>query len=457
LRRLVLAFGLAGAVPAAAGAGDGLHLDVGAARLVELPRTPETVFVADPEVASVKVASARRVLITGAAVGSTTFFALADGDGGVIARRRIVVRRDLSDLRGAVREAAAPNLVEVRALKDGVMLTGEVDSPATAERVVSVAQGLLGLDADVRNHMTVQAPVQVNLRVRVAEMSRRVAKRLGINWDALLDTGDLTLGLVTGRSAVNASGLLLDPQGAFESGAFGSAGAGLNGQEGGLNGVIDALAQEDLVSVLAEPNLTAKSGQTASFLAGGEFPIPVGVDDDNDVTIEFREFGVSLEFTPTVLSRNRIDLRIRTEVSELTDVGSIETGGIRIPALRTNRAETSVEMASGQSFAIAGLLQETTEDAVEKFPGLSAIPVLGSLFASTGFQRDQTELVILTTPTIVRPTSRKALALPQDGYSPANDQERILDQQLGKTRPATGGGIEASGDARLHGNAGFAY
>ena len=217
--------------------------------------------------------------------------------------------------------------------------------------------------------------------------------------------------------------------------------------------VIDALATDGLVSVLAEPNLVALSGEAASFLAGGEFPIPVAQRDD-EISIEFKKFGVSLDFVPTVLSGNRINMKVRPEVSELSETGAIEVNGLRIPALSVRRAETTVELGSGQSFAIAGLLQNTSRTGVDKVPGLGDVPVLGTLFRSSRFQRNETELVIVITPYIVRPVSQaNALAVPNDAVQPANDLERIFLGRINTPRtaiPAIGPGA-----ARLKGDVGF--
>ncbi len=210
------------------------------------------------------------------------------------------------------------------------------------------------------------------------------------------------------------------------------------------------------MTVLAEPNLTALSGETASFLAGGEFPIPVA-SDDNEIEIEFKEFGISLAFTPTVLSRNRISLRVRPEVSELSDNGAITIGGLTIPALATRRAETTVELGSGQSFAVGGLLSNDVQNTVSKFPGLGDLPVLGTLFRSQRFQTNETELVIMVTPYLVKPVDEPVLASPVDGYEPPNDIERILEGRLHHARLQPGRGAPHGPDKlRLVGPIGFA-
>jgi len=210
------------------------------------------------------------------------------------------------------------------------------------------------------------------------------------------------------------------------------------------------------VTVLAEPNLTALSGETASFLAGGEFPIPVAAED-NQIEIEFKEFGISLAFTPTVLSPNRISLRVRPEVSELSENGAITVNGLTIPALATRRAETTVELGSGQSFAIGGLLSNGVQNSVSKFPGLGDLPVLGTLFRSQRFQTNETELVIMVTPYLVKPVSEPILASPVDGYKAPSDIERILEGRLHSARLHRGRGAPLGPEGqRLIGPIGFA-
>jgi pilus assembly protein CpaC len=233
--------------------------------------------------------------------------------------------------------------------------------------------------------------------------------------------------------------------------AFGSCTSG----DDFINAAVDALAEEGLINVLAEPSLTAMSGETASFLAGGEFPIPVDSDEDG-VTIEFKEFGVSLAFTPTVLSSERISLRVRPEVSDLSDVGAIDIGDLVIPALATRRADTTVELGSGQTFAIGGLLSTDMQNRVSKFPGLGDLPVLGTLFRSQRFQSNETELVILVTPYLVRPVDEPVMALPTDGYKAPTDIERILEGRLHSARlqPGRPGPLAPQGQ-RLAGPVGF--
>ncbi|MGI9510340.1 MAG: type II and III secretion system protein family protein, partial [Geminicoccaceae bacterium] len=301
----------------------------------------------------------------------------------------------------------------------------------------------------------VGAPTQVHLRVRVAEVSREVIKEFGINWEMLFNSGNFTFGFASGRDLVSSGGTIFRSPANAGGNAPGIGFGNYTSGSASVSTAIDALAEEGLVTVLAEPNLTALSGETASFLAGGEFPIPVA-SDDSEIEIEFKEFGISLAFTPTVLSRNRISLRVRPEVSELSDNGAITINGLTIPALATRRAETTVELGSGQSFAVGGLLSNDVQNTVSKFPGLGDLPVLGTLFRSQRFQTNETELVILVTPYLVNPTDEPVLATPGDGYQPPNDIERILEGRLHHERLQPGRGAPLGPNKqRLVGPIGF--
>ncbi len=272
--------------------------------------------------------------------------------------------------------------VRIDTTTGGLVLHGQVATPADADEAMSMARRFVASGQHVDNALTVLGSTQVTLRVRIAEMSRTVVRALGVNWQALGTVGRFAVNLATNN--------------ALSAAASGASMLGL-GYRGAVNvnAVIDALAQNDLVHVLAEPNLTAMSGQTASFLVGGEFPIPVG-QQNGQITVEFKKFGVSLAFVPTVLSSGRISLRVEPEVSQLSSQGAVQvtagSSSLSIPALTVRRAETTVELGSGQSFAIAGLLQDSTDNNVSGLPGLGEIPILGALFRSNSFQHNQTEL-----------------------------------------------------------------
>ncbi len=281
----------------------------------------------------------------------------------------------------------------------------------------------------------------------MAEVSRSVVKQFGINWEAVLTGGGFLFGLATGNPVVAGGTFLTRQNGVNNLTASGTLGSNLD-----LNVLVDALADEGLLNVLAEPNLTALSGESASFLAGGEFPIPVPGANDS-VTITFKKFGVRLAFTPVILDSGRISLEVAPEVSQLSATGAVNLDSFVIPALTTRQARTTVELGSGQSFAIAGLLQNNLNHDISKFPGLGDLPLLGQLFRSDRFQRDETELVILITPYLVRPVSNKRLATPGEGLTPANDIERIL--KGSNYGDATGADSAGGNDVHLIGPAGF--
>jgi len=292
----------------------------------------------------------------------------------------------------------------------------------------------------VINRLQITSPNQVNVRVRIAEINKSVLRNLGINWDAAIQEGGFAFGMLT-TFPVGFSNVF----GGSTAGQGGGAGQTVSAGPLDLTATMDLLAQEGLVSLLAEPNLTAVSGQTATFLAGGEFPVPVS-QDNNTITIEFRQFGVSLAFTPTILSANRISMRVRPEVSALSTNGAVNLPGpnnttLTVPALTVRRAETTVELASGQTFAIAGLVQSQNQITANEVPGLGDIPVLGELFKSDQFQHNESELVLLATPYVVQPISNPAA--PMIPNEPALGPEGS--QRLAGTSANTAGASGVSG------------
>jgi pilus assembly protein CpaC len=401
-----------------------LEIEVNKGVLVRLPKPASAVFVANPGFADIAVKSPTLVYVMGKRTGVTTLFAVDDKDG-VLADVTLSVTHNLTDIRSSISSLLPNTQVEASSVPGGLLLSGLVNSPREAEEARRIGARFLAENEALINQVLVVGPNQVNLRVRIAEVSRNVLKRLGFNFDILGSIGNFAFGLATGRpfvTGIGAAAGLADSSGVlsggFTSGNFDA------------NGIIDALEDEGLVTLLAEPNLTALSGETASFLAGGEFPIPIA-QDDGKITVEFKQFGVSLAFTPTIVSDNRISLKVLPEVSALSSSGSVQLNGINIPALSTRRADTTVELGSGQSFAIAGLLQADSNQSVNETPGLSEIPVLGALFRSTNFQRRETELVIIVTPYLVRPVSSTALSVPTDGFEVPDDYDRVI---KGETR-----------------------
>jgi pilus assembly protein CpaC len=341
--------------------------------------------------------------------------------------------------------------VRVQAAGNDVILTGTVPTAIAAQQSEAITRGYIGEKGGVIDNLTVLGAIQVNVRLRIAEIDRSITRQLGFNWQALGKGNGWSFGLLTGAALGKTISPLL-PLGlaplANATVPPNQVGAGFTSGNGlwDVNAVVDALAADQLITILAEPNLTALSGETASFLAGGEFPIPIAGATSNGqttITVEFKTFGVSLALVPTVMSQTRLNLRLRPEVSQLSTNGAVSvplgSGTVTIPALTVRRAETTVEVGSGQSFAIAGLLQKTSVDNTNALPWLGELPVIGALFKSNDFQRGESELVIIVTPYIVQPApNSSALRTPIDGFRPATDLDRILfGRQLA---PPLGGG-----------------
>lgn len=427
-------------------------MEAGSGRLLQLPAPAITIMTADPRVARVQPASPTSLFLMAVGPGRTTIIATGE-DGAPVAEFDVQVQPGRAaaaaaqalgaEMRPPTSPPLNPSAVEsmIRRLvrgaesvrvaaagPNGLVLSGQVPTAADAQRAEAIARSYAGEEREVINNLTLLSSIQVNLRVRVAEISRDVTRDLGFNWQALANTGgSWMLGLRTGGA-----GAVFNALTAAAASATSRYGVAFHSSRFDINAVIDAMASDQLISILAEPNLTAQSGEVASFLAGGEFPVPVAANANaNAITIEFKQFGVSLAFVPTVLSPDRLNLRVRPEVSELSETGAIDmplaSGTVHIPALTVRRAETTVELGSGQSFAIAGLLQRSSTLANSGLTGLGDVPVLGALFRSDRFRRSETELVIIVTPYLVRPVSDpRALAAPTDGFRPATDLDRIL-------------------------------
>lgn len=408
--------------------GRDLNIEVNRGALIRLRAPADTVFVANPDIADIQVKSSRMIYVYGKKAGETVLYAV-DGEDNVLLNTRVNVTHNLAALRSALRTAAPNSAVDASTVGDTLVISGDVGSAVQAENVRRLAARFAPGDGSVVNQMRLTAPNQINLRVRVAEVSREDLKQFGINWDAALNIGGFAFGLFTGNPVV--AGTFIPGGGHTINRRVNDMNNFYGGYQGGkfdLNGLIDALATENLITVLAEPNLTAMSGETANFLAGGEFPIPVAQSGgaNGAISIEFKKFGVGLAFTPTVLEDGRINLRVRPEVSQLSSVGQVQVAGFAIPALTTRRAETTVELSSGQSFAIAGLLQNNSTQDANKVPFLGDVPILGALFKSDRYRRNETELVIVVTPYLVRPVSANTVAAPTDGFAAPTDGQRIL-------------------------------
>jgi pilus assembly protein CpaC len=409
--------------------GEPITIEINEGNLVRIEKPASAVFVANPKIADVVVKSPRLIYVMGRVPGETTLYAVDDQER-VLLNVKLVVTHNLSRLRTAMADLVPNGDISVQSVEGGILLTGSVPTATEAEDVRLLAARLAGGDNGVINRLRVTAPNQVNLRVRIAEVSRTVTKQLGINWSVSGSPAGISFGLLSKNMATLTDGFGDVLQSADMLGA-GTSVFGLN-----LDTLIDALAEENLVTILAQPNLTALSGETASFLAGGEFPIPIPTQDG--VAIEFKKFGVSLSFTPTLLSDNRISMRVRPEVSELGE--SITFLDSEIPSLVVRRAETTVELGSGQTFAIAGLINNATSHTFTKVPGLGDIPILGELFKSDSFTRGETELVILVTPYVVQPVSDQRLALPTDQTTGPEGGQR-----LSSSVPDTTGSTSSNG------------
>lgn len=408
-------------------ASSSLNVGVNKGTLIRLERSMSDVFVANQKIADVQVRSDRLLYVYGVGAGETTIYA-TDGAGRIVYSANVRVAQNIDQIRTMLGLAMPGAAITVNSMNGMTLLTGTVANPEEVEEATRLVKTFVGEGQAIVNKLQTATPAQVNLRVKFAEVSRSLVKELGINLTTIDNTGGFLFGVARGRgtgalSYNPATGWTLNQNpGSTTIGGV----ASLFGMDVGA--AIDALEQEGLVSLLAEPNLTALSGETASFLAGGEFPIAV-TNGNGGIHVEFKQYGVGIAFTPTVLDGGRISLRVRPEVSELSEAGAIRLDNVSIPALTTRRAETSIELGSGQSFMIAGLLRNRVGTTQEKTPLLGNLPILGALFKSDRYARDESELVIVVTPYLVKPTNTR-LALPTDGLAVPNDAERWL---LGKT------------------------
>lgn len=428
--------------PGAPSAPSGLvQVNTGRGRLVTLPRPMSDVFVADDAVADVQVRSPTQLYIFGKKPGETTISATTKG-GAVVYASTVRVGNNYDSI-GAMLRLAMPEAQIVATPMNGlVLLTGTIASPGDAAEAERLVQAYVGESTKVLSRLKTATPLQVNLQVRVAEVSRSFIKQVGVNVQSYDSTGGFKFGIAQGRSAI---------QYAPTGGLFTGGGQTPTGNNTGLSGAatggtlafagkllgLDLLGALDLgettgmVTTLANPNLTALSGETGTFLAGGEVPIPIA-QALGTVSVEYKQYGVSLAYTPTVLADGRISLRVRPEVSQLDYSNAVTMNGTRVPGLTTRRVETTLELGSGQSMMIGGLLQNTHNNSIQKTPFLGDLPILGALFRSNGFQRSETELVIIITPYLVKPiNSLSQVALPSDGYRAPTDAGRLLLGELG--------------------------
>ncbi len=404
-----------------------INLSMGRGTLVNLSSPMSDLFVADNAIADVQVRSATQLYVFAKAAGETTVYATAKS-GKVIYSANVRVGTNIGSVDAMLRLAMPDAQIQATPMNGLLLLTGTVASPNDAAEAERLVQAFIGAGNQVVSRLRTATPLQVNLQVKIAEVSRELSKKIGFNLLTQDPTGGFAFGLIQGRT----NAVKIDATGkATFTGVEGSTTLAAAGRLFGLDvlGALDLAENDGLVTTLANPNLTALSGETASFLAGGEIPIPTSTGL-GQVAVEFKQYGVSLSFTPTVLADGRISMRVRPEVSQLSSAGSVTLNDFQIPGITTRRAETTVELGSGQSFVIGGLLSNSSNNNVEKAPFLGDLPVLGALFRSKRWSRAETELVIVVTPYLVKPVSANQIALPTDGYHSPNDAEGFL---LGQT------------------------
>ncbi|MGU3399943.1 type II and III secretion system protein family protein [Brucellaceae bacterium D45D] len=385
--------------------GESLTLPLGQGRIIRFDQPVESVFMADARIADVRVVSPGVVYVYALKAGRTNLIALSP-EGGAKASVDFWVVSDPRPMKEAQRAAQPDSTIDVTLFGDVPAAKGHARSMQEAVDTEATLQAYAPPARPPINNTTINGANQVNIRVRFAEVSRNQLLRYGVTWDAFVNAGSFSFGFVSGGAMA----------GDVASGASNalSAGAGWNGNR--VDVLLEALQANGILTVLAEPNITAVTGETASFLAGGEIPVPVPVTNEQ-VGIEYKQYGVSLLFTPTLLPNGRISMRVRPEVSSLSASGMVNIANLQVPALQVRRADTTVEVGTGQTFAIAGLFQRNVSKDIEKVPVVGDMPVLGNLFKSKRFQRNETELVILITPYLVEPVRERSLKTPLD--SPA--------------------------------------
>jgi pilus assembly protein CpaC len=426
-------------------------LGVGKSIVIDLPGDVKDVLVADPKIANAVIRSARRAYLIGVAIGQTSVY-FFDAEGRQLAGFDIAVTRDLNGVRAALRQMFPEADLRIEGVGDGVMLTGTLSSPVEAQQAFDVATRLAG-EGKVVNGIVVKGRDQVMLKVTVAEVQRDVIKQLGIDLSGAVGQGTSVVNFVTDN-----------PFSAFGQQLSATAFTGRFGGAQKTTVILKAMERAGVIRTLAEPTLSAISGESATFLAGGEFPIPAGLSCDTtkspplcQASVEFKKFGVSMNFTPVVMSEGRISLKVMTEVSDLSNDNALSltvpgVQNVTIPSIRVRRADTTVEIPSGGSLAMAGMIQEQTKQAINGVPGLQQLPVLGALFRSRDYVNNQTELMILVTPYTVRAVAQKDLSRPDDGYADVSDPAQVL---LGRLNKIYGVGNRADPNRTYNGRFGF--
>jgi pilus assembly protein CpaC len=439
-----------------------LDLELGKTVFFHTDFAVRRVSVGDPETLDVNVLNPRELSLVPKKIG-TTNLVLWEAGGAPALVVDVNVGSNYTPIEHRIESVLGTPGVRVESAGESVVLTGTVPSPVHAERALAVAKAFFPKKPEnhVVNALTVGGNQQVMLEVVIAEMQRSLGRNMTVNFSTLIETGGKVYGfdnMLGSLMSIDERELALDPASIAKSFNFTDridlAGSFINEGDFLIDAFIEAAQEKGLAKVLAKPTLLARSGQAASFLAGGEVPIPIAQGGAfGSITIEFKKFGVGVEFAPTVLGPDRIYLEVSPEVSEPDFTIATISGGALIPGFTTRRASTSVELADGQSFAIAGLLSDTVNSSVEKYPLLGDIPVLGLLFRSVQFQRNETELVLLVTPRIVKPLSGE-IRLPTDAYVAPNDFELYLLGALESQREAAPRAPDDPGSAGLLGPAG---
>ncbi len=425
-----------------------IPLGIGKSVAIDLPADIKDVLVADPKIANAVIRSSRRVYMIGVAIGQTNIF-FFDANGKQIAGFDIAVTRDLNGVRAALKQSMPDSDIRIEGVgADGIMLSGSAASGAESQQAFDIASRLVGDGTKVVNGIAVRGRDQVMLKVTVAEVRRDIIKQLGVDLSGSFNYGAAVVNLNT-QNPFTATGQTLSNT------SFG-------GTWKNISATLRAMDRAGVLRTLAEPNLTAISGETATFVAGGEFPIPNGLSCDTtksppvcQAQVDFKKFGVSLVFTPVVLSEGRISLKVMTEVSDLSTDNALtlavpgSTQTLTIPSISTRRADTTVEIPSGGSLALAGMIQEQTKQQINGVPGLMQLPILGSLFKSRDYKNNQTELMVIVTPYVVRAVAQKQLSRPDDGFADPSDPQTALLGRLNRIY-GTAGQPEAPTEQRAN-------
>jgi pilus assembly protein CpaC len=443
--------------------------------IVDLPRDARDILVSNPSIADAVIRTARRIYITGVAVGQSNIIVF-DRAGNQVAFLDLEVERDTAGLSEMLHRLIPDSDIKVEIISDNIVLSGRVRNASDARQAEDIASifanggansgsgnspssssssggggssgGTAGINVSVQtsaaggsapssrviNLLAIEGEDQVHLKVTVAEVQRSIAKQLGIEMSGNINVGKFSSCAVSGTCSTTGNPFGVNGDALSDN----QLSIGYDDGVSSLSATLKALEQTSMIKTLAEPTLTAISGETASFLAGGEYPVPSGRDESGNVTFEFKPFGVALGFTPVVLSEGRISLRVKTEVSELTTEGSVTISGTTIPGLKVRRADSTLELPSGGALVMGGMLQDSVSQSIAKFPGLGDLPILGPLFRSRDFQRSETELVIIVTPYLVKPVPRSALTTPDTGYSTPGDAQSNFLGDLNRVYGAQG-------------------